>query len=122
VVLFKNPLSGQLDYVVLTDLYSSGIHLAWQLIQIFVMALAEVFFAISALTFAFLESPASLKSSSQSLYFVATGLGNLILIVVAVSRLMPNQLIEYIFFAALMAVAMAFFIVLTLFYKYRNAQ
>lgn len=45
-------------------------------------------------------------------------IGNLIVVIVAESRVISNQVYEYIFFAGLMAVATVILFVLAIFYKY----
>lgn len=118
VLFFKNLLNGKLDFVLLTDSYPNGIHVAWQLIQIFVMAVAETLFSISGIAFAFSQAPASMKSACQALWYIEVAIGNLIVLIIAESRFISNQVYEYIFFAGIMAIATIIFLILAIFYKY----
>lgn len=120
MVFFKNPSNDLLDYALLTDLYPNGLSIAWQLIQIFVMSVAEILFSISGIAFAFSQAPASMKSACQALWFIAVAFGNLIVVIVAESRSIENQVYEYILFAAIMAVGTVVFFFITIFYKYRD--
>lgn len=122
ILLYKNEENGQLDYVLLTDLYPNGIHLAWQLFQIFVMAIGEILFSISGIAFAFSQAPATMKSACQALWYIAVAIGNLIVVIVAESRFIQNQVFENLFFAGVMAVATVVFVILALFYKYNDTQ
>jgi dipeptide/tripeptide permease len=109
-----------LDYVYLTDIYQNGVHLGWQLIQIFVVSLGEIMFSISGISFAYSQAPASMKSVIQSLWYMTIAIGNLIVIIVAESRFIKSQVYEYVFFAGLLGVATIIFLVLSYFYKYTD--
>lgn len=119
ILLFKNH-NGKLDYAQLTDIYPTGIHLFWQLIQIFVMAVAEVLYSISGITFAFSQAPDTMKSACQALWYITIAVGNLIVIIIAESRVFENQVFEYLFYAGLLGIATAIFILFSWFYKYVN--
>lgn len=62
VLLFTNPFNNTLDYVLLTDIYQNGVHLGFQLVQIFVMSCAEVMYSISGISFAYSQAPPTMKS------------------------------------------------------------
>lgn len=85
-ILFKNPTSNQLDYVLLTDIYPNGLSIVWQFIQIFVMSLAEILLAISSLSFAFSQAPKTMKPTCLTLRFIAVSLGDLIVLIAAEVR------------------------------------
>ncbi len=120
VILFLNPKNSQLDFVKLTDVYQNGVHLGWQLIQIFVVSLGEIMFSISGISFAYSQAPASMKSVMQSLWYMTIAVGNLIVIIVAESRFIKSQVFEYVFFAGLLGLATIVFLVLSYFYKYAD--
>lgn len=69
ILFYPNPRnSSTLNYLLLTDMYSSGIHLTWQLIQIFIMTIGEIMFSISGISFAYSQAPATMKSVIQAMW------------------------------------------------------
>lgn len=64
----SNDEDGRLGLMLLTDVHASGIHIGWQLIQIFVMTVAEIMFSISGISFAYSQAPASMKSVLQAMW------------------------------------------------------
>ena len=119
VLLFKNSFN-QTDYIFLTDIHPSGIHLGWQLIQIFVLTVSEIMVSISGLLFAFRESPDNMKSLTQSMWGLTVAIGNLVVVIVAESRIVDNQLYEYLIFAGLLMIATVGFGVISFFYKHTD--
>jgi dipeptide/tripeptide permease len=117
VLIFRNNLN-QTDYVFLTDIYPNGIHLGWQLIQIFIMTVSEIMVSISGLSFAYSQAPASMKSVLQSLWLMTVAFGNLIVVIVAESRIVKDQVYEYLAFTALLLLATIGFAIVSYFYKY----
>ncbi len=107
-----------IQIVVLTDVYANGIHVGWQLIQIFVMAIGEIMFSISGLTFAYSQAPEAMKSVLQAVWFLTIALGNFFVFFVAEVKLISNQVHEYFFFAGLLVLATLIFMILGYFYKY----
>lgn len=99
VVLFTNPSTNQLDYVILTDLQPNGLSIVWQFIQIFVMSLAEILLAISSLAFAFSQAPKTMKPTCLTLRYIAVSLGDLIVLIAAEARYnLSLYLINHMFF------------------------
>ncbi len=121
VLIFRNPFNNSLDYSLLTDIYPNGLHISWQLIQIFVMTIAEIMFAISGVSFAYSQAPASMKSVLQATWYFTIAIGNLIVVIVAEAKMVDNQVWEYIIFAFLLAIATIVFIILAYFYKYEES-
>ena len=121
VILFPSAKnSSTLDYVFLTDVYPNGIHIAWQIIQIFVMTMGELMFAISGLSFAYSQAPAQMKSVIQATWLLTVAFGNLIVVFVAETKFIKNQVYEYLLFSGLLAIATFIFMILSWFYKYET--
>lgn len=70
IILFGNSINNNLDYVLLTDIYPTQIHIAWQVIQILVISIGEVLFSISGIAFAYSQAPISMKSACQALWYI----------------------------------------------------
>ncbi|CAF0910291.1 unnamed protein product [Brachionus calyciflorus] len=120
ILLFPNHNEEKFDYLILTDIYPNGLHLCWQLIQIFVMTVGEVMFSISGITFAYSQAPASMKSVMQGLWCLTVAFGNLVVVLIAEAKFVENQVYEYVIFIGLLIVATVIFIILSWFYKYTD--
>ncbi|CAF0821688.1 unnamed protein product [Brachionus calyciflorus] len=121
VFLFMNE-ENKLDFVQVTEVYQNGISIWWQLIQIFVMTIAEIMFSISGVSFAYSQAPASMKSVLQATWFLTVAFGNLIVVIIAEARFIQDQVYEYVFFAGLLFLATAVFFALSYNYKYVEDQ
>ena len=84
----------------------------------FTMAVAEILVSISGLTFSYEEAPASLKSMLQALWILTTSFGNIIVVIIAESRFVSNQVHEYLIFICLLVVATGMFFIVAYFYEY----
>ena len=77
---------GKLIIVIMKDVHASGLHLGWQIIQIFVITMGEVMFSISGLAFAYSEAPQSMKSVISAVWLLTVAFGNFVVVIVAESR------------------------------------
>ena len=116
ILLFQNYLN-QTDYVFLTDIHPNGIHLGWQLIQIFVMTVSEIMVSISGLSFAYSESPDSFKSLTQGIWGLTVAVGNLVVVIIAEARFVQSQVYEYLIFAVLLILGTICFIIISFFHN-----
>ena len=120
-LLFRAPAStstSKWHVAMLTDIEPNGVHLAWQLVQIVVMTVAEIMFSISGISFAYSQAPANMKSAVQALWCLTVAVGNLVVVVVAKAKMVHNQVYEYVLFAGLLSAATLVFMLLAYFYKY----
>lgn len=123
ILLFSNSLNEtSIDYMFLTDVYPNGIHLCWQLIQIFVITAGEIMVSISGLAFAYSEAPQSMKSVISAVWLLTVAVGNFVVVVVAEARFVPDQVYEYLLFAGLLVVALVLFVAISFFYKYTTDE
>ena len=72
--------------------------------------------SITGLEFAYTQAPISLKSVLTSFWLLTVSVGNIVVIIIAEGRIMPTQVAEYLFFAALILLADMAFILLAVFY------
>jgi dipeptide/tripeptide permease len=63
----------------------------WQIIQYIVVSIAEIFVSVSALVFAYSQSPKRYKVTIVTIWYLAGSFGDLIIILVAKARLTDNQ-------------------------------
>ncbi|HTM20366.1 MAG TPA: oligopeptide:H+ symporter [Kofleriaceae bacterium] len=91
----------------------------WQLVPYSIMTLAEVLVSATGLEFAYTQAPPRMKSTIMSFWLFTTTIGD---VLVAVIALLPRLEPEGFFwlFAGLMAAAAAVFLLITLFYRYRD--
>lgn len=89
----------------------------WQVPQIVVITAAEIFFAITCLSFAFEQAPKSMKSVVQACYLLTMAIGDLILIVFSAIPMFQFLSSKFILFEGLMLFDMMIFVMLAYRYK-----
>ncbi|CAL1686521.1 unnamed protein product [Lasius platythorax] len=103
---------------VITVTQPNSLHMAYMLPQYIIITMAEVMFSITGLQFAFTQAPESMKSLLQAGWLLSVAFGNLIVVIIKGSRPFERQVYEIFLYAGLMAVVIAIFAVMTIFYKY----
>lgn len=101
------------------------LNVAWQLVPYIVLEAGEVTLSATALEFAFSQAPPAMKSIITSFWLMTIAGGHFL--VAVVTNLNENYVhargaIEFWFYAALMFVVAAIFIVITMFYRDRSAS
>jgi amino acid/peptide:H+ symporter len=97
------------------------INVAWQVPQYLLLTIGEVLISITGLEFAYTQSPASLKAFVSALWQLTVAGGNLIVILVASSKLLA-QVWEYTLFACLMILSLAIFAFIARNYQYAHTS
>lgn len=119
LLLFNNETSS--DFVATekyTDVYPNTVNLFWMIPQYFVITLGEVFLSVTGLEFSYSQSPTSMKSVLASFWLLTVSLGNIIVLIIAEAKFVPNQADEYFLFAGLIGIAAIVFIILAIRYEY----
>lgn len=98
------------------------VSIMWLAPQYLVASFSENFVYNSNLNFAFNEAPASMKSVMTSFVFLVIGIGNIFVIIVSGSKLIPSQTVEFFFFAGVLLVSMVVFGFLASAYKPLDAR
>lgn len=96
---------------------ANSMNMLWLLPQYIVMTLGEVMFSVTGLSFSYAQAPESMKSVLQACWLLAVAIGNVIVMIIAGSRLFSSQVHEFLLFAILMLVDMLLFMVLAYYYK-----
>lgn len=109
-----------LSAVVESQIDSKYLHMGWLIPQYLVMAVGETLISIPLMHFSYSEAPSSMKTILQALRMLSVGLGNLIVAIVAGSKLIDSQMYEFVLFAGLMFVDMIIFAFLAKRYKSMN--
>ncbi|XP_039274283.2 solute carrier family 15 member 1-like [Styela clava] len=104
--------------VMYTDVYPNTVNLFWMIPQYFVITLGEVFLSVTGLEFSYSQAPTSMKSVLASFWLLTVSLGNIIVLIIAEAKFVPNQADEYFLFAGLIGVAAIIFIILAIRYEY----
>eukprot|EP00834_Sanchytrium_tribonematis_P001365 NODE_33_length_36935_cov_1.609241.p5 type:complete len:525 gc:universal NODE_33_length_36935_cov_1.609241:13093-11519(-) len=95
---------------------NSGVCILWQIVQYVVVTAAEIMFSITGLEFAYAESPSSLKSMAQAGWLLTVALGNLIVVVIAESKLFSSLSNEMLFYSIMIWSALIFFMSIAYYY------
>ncbi|XP_020290998.1 peptide transporter family 1 isoform X2 [Pseudomyrmex gracilis] len=103
---------------IITVTKPNEVHIAYLLPQYIIITMAEVMFSITGLEFAFTQAPKSMKSLLQAGWLLSNAFGNLIVVIIKGSHPFQRQMYEIFLYAGLMAVVMAIFTVMSIFYKY----
>lgn len=111
-----------LSAIVEMEIEKNYINILWLLPQYSILALAENFFYIANLNFAYSESPPSMKSAMQAFVFITIALGNAIVAFISGIKIFPNPAMELIFFAGILLVNQIAFAYLAMKYKYKNVK
>lgn len=96
------------------------ISIFWLLPQYMILALGENFLYIANLTFAYKESPSSMKSAMQAFAFITIALGNGIVSIISGTRIFKSRAAELFFFAGILFIDQIIFACLAAKYKYRS--
>lgn len=114
-ILLGGILSGVafiISAVLETQINVQYLHMGWMMPQYLCISVSEVLVNLSLIHFSYSEAPSSMKSILQSVRLLAVGLGNMIVAIVAGSKLIDSQMYEFILFAGLMFVDMIIFAML----------
>ena len=90
----------------------NSIHMLWQLPQYVIITVSEVMFSVTGVEFAYSQAPASMKTVVQAAWLLTIAFGQIIVIVVAESKMFTEQSSEFFMFAGLMLVDTMVFIFL----------
>ncbi|XP_071941747.1 solute carrier family 15 member 1-like [Antedon mediterranea] len=104
--------------VVHVDINPNTISIFWQIPQYFVITFGEILFSVTGLEFSYSQAPSSMKSCVQAAWLMTVGFGNLVVVIVAESRIVDSQAIEFFIFAGLTGVILLIFIAMALRYTY----
>lgn len=86
-----------------------SVSMLWQIPQYVTMGFGEVMFSVTGFAFSYEQSPASMKSISQSFWWFTFAIGNVILVIITKMNIFEAQAHEFILFAILMFVDMFIF-------------
>ncbi|XP_064293071.1 solute carrier family 15 member 2-like isoform X2 [Plodia interpunctella] len=110
-VLTLRERLGRLDEAVLhAPNAPNELNLAWIIPQYFLISLAEIMFAVSGLEFSFTQAPKSMKTITIAAWYVSVAFGNLIVILVAQTKVFHSRATEFFVYAAVLGVAMLLFL------------
>ncbi|KAJ0183746.1 hypothetical protein K1T71_000169 [Dendrolimus kikuchii] len=123
-VLCVRERLGRLDAAVLhAPNPPNELNLAWIIPQYLLVSIAEIMFAVSGLEFCYNQAPKTMKTITiAAAWYASVAFGNLIVILVAQTKIFESRAIEFFGYAALLAVAMLLFLQMSLGYKYRNME
>lgn len=86
--------------------------------QYIFIAAAEVLVFVASITFAYTQSPPTMKSVMNSFVYLTTAGGNLIVLIVSGTQIFESQVNEFLFFAFFLIFVTVIFISIAMRYKY----
>ncbi|XP_048056579.1 solute carrier family 15 member 1b [Megalobrama amblycephala] len=102
------------------DIEPNSIHIAWQIIQYFLMTCGEVVFSVTGLDFSYAQAPSNMKSVLQAGWLLTVAVGNIIVLIVAEAGSLPDQWAEYLLFASLLVAVSIVFAIMAYFFTYTD--
>lgn len=96
---------------------ANTMNILWLVPQYVILTLGEVMFSVTGLEFSYSQAPDSMKSVLQACWLLAVAIGNVIVIIVAGSKIFDSQAYEFFLFAFLMVIDMGLFVILAWMYK-----
>ncbi|RXN09985.1 solute carrier family 15 member 1-like protein [Labeo rohita] len=102
------------------DIGPNTVHMAWQVIQYFLLTCGEVAFSVTGLDFSYSQAPSNMKSVLQAVWLLTVAVGNIIVLIVAEAGTLPAQWAEYVLFASLLVAVSIIFAFMAYFYTYMN--
>ena len=102
LVVTRDEETDQLRSVLFPLTSPNTVHMLWQVPQYVIITVSEVMFSVTGREFAYSQAPVSMKSVVQAAWLLTIALGQIILIVVAETKMFSEQSSEFIMFAGLM--------------------
>jgi len=92
-------------------------HIAWQVIQYFLISIAETMVSVTALEFAYTQAPKAMKGVIMSLWFLTLGTGNFVTSLVRSNIKFASDTNYFLFWVGVMVVGAIAFAVMAALYK-----
>ncbi|CAH2103765.1 unnamed protein product [Euphydryas editha] len=109
-VLCVRERLGRLDAAVLhAPNPPNELNLAWIVPQYVLVSMAEIMFAVSGLEFSFTQAPKSMKTVTIAAWYMSVAIGNLIVILVAQTKIFESRSKEFFVYAGMLTAAMCLF-------------
>ncbi|CAG9781823.1 unnamed protein product [Diatraea saccharalis] len=122
-VLCLRERLGRLDAAVLhAPNPPNELHLAWIVPQYLLVSVAEIMFAVSGLEFSFTQAPKSMKTITIAAWYVSVAFGNLIVILVAQTKIFESRATEFFVYAVVLTFAMLLFLHMAQGYETRSIE
>ncbi|XP_066930384.1 solute carrier family 15 member 2-like isoform X2 [Clytia hemisphaerica] len=102
------------------DVVSTSVHRIWQLPQYIVITAGEVMFSVTGLEFAYSQAPPSMKSVLQACWLVTTAFGDLIVVILSLSKPVDGVEKEMFLYGGVMLVVAIIFAIMSYFYTYSD--
>ncbi|KAA0713247.1 Dedicator of cytokinesis protein 9 [Triplophysa tibetana] len=96
----------------------NAVHMAWQVIQYFLMTCGEVMFSVTGLDFSYAQAPSNMKSVLQAGWLLTVAVGNIVVLIVAEAGTLSDQWAEYVLFSSLLVAVSIIFSIMAYFYTY----
>ncbi|GAB1602973.1 solute carrier family 15 member 4-like [Argonauta hians] len=120
VTLVSDGDQDKFDVQLHRGLLRHSVSILQQIPQYILLTIGEVMFSVTGISFAYSQSPASMKSVLQAAWLLTVAGGNVIVVFVAEVRIVKEQSSEFFLFACLMAVDVIIYAIMSMFYRYAD--
>ncbi|XP_045463318.1 solute carrier family 15 member 1-like [Harmonia axyridis] len=94
------------------------VSILWLIPQYFFISVAEIFFAIAGLEFAFMQAPKSMKTVTIAGWYLSVAVGNFFVILITQANFFKSQAYEFFLFAILIIADMLVFLEMASRYRF----
>ncbi|GBO27158.1 Solute carrier family 15 member 1 [Araneus ventricosus] len=118
VAIHQNSAHNISKITIFVTVLHNSVHMLYQLPQIIVLTAGEIMFEVTGLDFSYCESPESLKSMVQGMWFFTNGIGNAFFIIIEGISSMKKRSHEFFMYAVIMTISMLLFAILGHYFTY----
>ncbi|XP_055950985.1 peptide transporter family 2-like [Argiope bruennichi] len=104
VAIHQNSAQNASRVTVFMTVLFNSVHMLYQLPQIILLTAGEIMFEVTGLDFSYCESPDSLKSLVQGMWFFTNGIGNAFFIIIEGISTLEKQSHEFFMYSIIMAI------------------
>ncbi|GBN84075.1 Peptide transporter family 1 [Araneus ventricosus] len=118
VAIHQNSAHNISKITIFVTVLHNSVHMLYQLPQIIVLTAGEIMFEVTGLDFSYCESPESLKSMVQGMWFFTNGIGNAFFIIIEGISSIKKRSHEFFMYAVIMTISMLLFAILGHYFTY----
>ena len=104
-ILLTTDENEEVQVAIIEDIHKNDVSVLYIIPQYVLITASEIMVSITGLEFAYTQAPTVMRSVMTSFYQLGTSIGNIVVIIVAESKVAPTQSGEYYLFAGLCGIS-----------------